>query len=372
MMTKKQKTRWYLGFIVVVLGLGLIFASCNRDKSSVNPASPAITGEGKADFTTTAGAAFWGYWYEPGANYFRVQVAQEGSYQLVYRTNTGTFYIIFYTPIPVILDIGLKDGDILEQVCVESGEIREVAQTSQPSIRTSGRVTVYSWENENGDVPWWQPEEGAERLFMGSGNETCFTPGQDASNLPPNPGGGGTSPATTVGGTTTTVGGTTTTVGGTTTTVGGTTTTVGGTTTTLGGTTTTTSTTTSSTTTTTTTTTTALPACGEYPSGTQGLRIFGGTTCWYLGNAGDSCTDVCTGKGYSSDTASVTGADDGNCVTALNALGVSCPGSFISGSNTYGCVNNTQSSDNCQRYNGTATTEGASLSFLERVCGCNN
>ena len=400
-MTKKQKTRWYVGFVVVVLGLGLIFASCNRDKGSSNPVLPTISGEGKSDFTAGAGGAFWAAYYMPGDSYFLLQVPDAGDYQLEYRTNTGTFYIVFNTPQPAILEIGLKGGDILESVCVEKGEIRVVEETADVGIRTSWKVTVYSWENENGDVPWWQPEQGAERLFIGSGDETCVIVNGNVTVdwLPPKEG-GGTSPTTTTPGatTTTTPGATTTTTPGatTTTTPGATTTTAAPTTTTAAPTTTTAApttttaapttttaaptTTTSTTTSTTTTTTTLGKTCEDSaPTGIGGTLV--GGSCWILAAANTGCTSACSAagaSGYDTATESYAG-DDGSGGTLAQCEGVgssvnsaSAGGNVTLGDDGAGCYY-WPGTTSVYRENGITTTATATLSSYpsaERYCAC--
>ncbi|MFO8074050.1 MAG: hypothetical protein R6V85_19500 [Polyangia bacterium] len=87
---------------------------------------------------------------------------------------------------------------------------------------------------------------------------------------------------------------------------------------------------------------------------------------WYSGDAGESCADVCEGRGgYDEATRTVAGSDGGNvdCRLLLGTLGSGYP--YAGG---VGCVYVT---DLSMRYRDVApTTSSASCPTCRRACAC--
>lgn len=103
-------------------------------------------------------------------------------------------------------------------------------------------------------------------------------------------------------------------------------------------------------------------------------EIVGGY-CWYLGAAGDSCTEVCASHGgYNSATLTYAGSDgtDARCNSVLEALGSSgtlTPSSACTNTCNVGCMIHI----NATRYRITTnpTIEGSSYANYKRACACN-
>lgn len=108
--------------------------------------------------------------------------------------------------------------------------------------------------------------------------------------------------------------------------------------------------------------------------GSTGALIDG--KCWYMSNAGQSCTSVCAAHGgYSSATRDYAGSSGTNaqCAEVLNALGegpVSSISNYCSNTCSSGCGRHTLSGTQF-RMKGT-TTEGALYGNYRRACACNN
>ena len=100
--------------------------------------------------------------------------------------------------------------------------------------------------------------------------------------------------------------------------------------------------------------------------------------CWYVGIAGDSCTDVCgklTNKTYDGKTASVAGAagTKENCETIANDLGFAFANDYSSSSfgtsEGLGCFGG-ESDRQGYRLISPGTTAGAKLAGFKRICAC--
>ena len=93
-------------------------------------------------------------------------------------------------------------------------------------------------------------------------------------------------------------------------------------------------------------------------------------SCWFLGQAGESCDDVCTGRGLVVDpaTAAFAAASAGNCNAVLDALGDTNP-AYV------GPVSACLISLGCHVTNGDTrflcgSTDDAALLSAERACAC--
>lgn len=130
--------RWLIAILVLITGVS-VWARAENDSSA--------TTDQIANFYASRGHSDE-YGVYIGNEIFVVQVPA-GDYMLRYKTNLGTFYIVFRATEKSFLYVGLQSGDAIVDATIFPGTIFDTSKESQ----TYGVVTLYVWP---GSSTTWQ------------------------------------------------------------------------------------------------------------------------------------------------------------------------------------------------------------------------
>lgn len=102
------------------------------------------------------------------------------------------------------------------------------------------------------------------------------------------------------------------------------------------------------------------PVCG-------GVQL--GDYCWYAGNLGQSCDQVCASRGGCESADDLSYSDPNVCIAILDAVNMGLQGSFPAGQHmgSIGCAYRTSTS---QRFNSFGYVCGSSDAQQRRICAC--
>ena len=157
-------------FTLTVLAFGLVGCQNSEKKSLTTPdlgAQPNfITGDAELDD--------WGGQYGKGNGYYMLNIPVTGAIQIAYTIQGGGSYNLFgIAGAAVKQEIGLRDGDLLESVCVSyDGGNAFSAMPSNVQKSQKGKFLQYQRLNDGGSVSdWWANNAGFE--FSGDTNMVC-------------------------------------------------------------------------------------------------------------------------------------------------------------------------------------------------------
>ena len=167
-----NKQHWIITSLaaLTILAFGLVGCQNFENKSVTTPELGAqpnfITGNAEIDE--------WGGQYGKGNGYYMLNVPVVGAVRIAYSIQGGDSYNLFgIAGAAVKQEIGLKDGDLLDSVCVSyDGSDAFSAMPANAQESRKGNFLQYQRLNDDGSVSEWWPNN-AGFAFSGDTTTVC-------------------------------------------------------------------------------------------------------------------------------------------------------------------------------------------------------